>query len=234
VLTAVQEVKVTPTELIILDPVGNLFLSQEIFGLGSAEEGKEARRNQAPASQSITSPPPIESAAECLHETNGKDLLRLSAVDEKRHSNSSLSSVGSDDTSSYGSAHPGAVRDIDRAGEKLYERLGGGGDKRNHDTASTTAAALLAVNGHSSSSKGVNRKVRFESSIGPIASGDEEEGDGELQEGEKKEETSAAAAAAPDAVEETSLTCGGGVFIKEECVVCLTEHKEVMLLPCRY
>ena len=47
-----------------------------------------------------------------------------------------------------------------------------------------------------------------------------------------------AEAAAPkqqqqEAVAAAAVCCGGS-FIAEDCVVCLTDHKEVLLLPCRY
>jgi len=29
-------------------------------------------------------------------------------------------------------------------------------------------------------------------------------------------------------------TCSGGSFIPDDCVVCLTEHKAIVLLPCRF
>jgi len=31
-----------------------------------------------------------------------------------------------------------------------------------------------------------------------------------------------------------AAVCSGGCFVSEDCVVCLTDHKEVLLLPCRY
>ena len=37
----------------------------------------------------------------------------------------------------------------------------------------------------------------------------------------------------PEAVAAAAVCCGGS-FIAEDCVVCLTDHKEVLLLPCRY
>jgi len=125
--------------------------------------------------------------------------------DQNNSNSNSLSSV-----SSLGSANPAAVRDssvISNGGDKsTYTRLK---SSTRDDGDGDTKYNLDTVREASSASHE-----------------------------DKEAVTAAAASASPTAAEavvsEGALACTGGKFVKEECVVCFTDNKEVMLLPCRY
>jgi hypothetical protein len=195
-----KDIKVTPTELMILDTTGHVYLSREIFGLGAAVSVVNTSHNDPspPAPQD-------ETAQEVKRDVVMTDLGDPS---ERRSLSGSLnSSIGSAGTSSLGSLHAGAVQDEGHRGAKTYERL-------------------------SSSTGGEEDQIRSSS-----LSREEGQGAAEQKGGEPSSPSAAgqgsSASASIDIATETALTIGGGKYTREECVVCFTEHKEVMLLPCR-
>ena len=190
-----KEIKVAPTELMILDTNGHVYLSREIFGLGSSA---------APVANTANSnPSPLVPNGDATEEVK-RDVVVTDLGDPSERRGSLSGSLNSSaGTSSLGSLHAGAVQDIDRRGAKNYERLSSstGGDEED--------------------------QVRASSLSGEGQPADEQ------KVGEPSSATSAGPAPVDNAAVETALTIGGGKYVKEECVVCFTDHKEVMLLPCR-
>eukprot|EP00597_Dinobryon_sp_UTEXLB2267_P001494 CAMPEP_0170070472 /NCGR_PEP_ID=MMETSP0019_2-20121128/8750_1 /TAXON_ID=98059 /ORGANISM="Dinobryon sp., Strain UTEXLB2267" /LENGTH=531 /DNA_ID=CAMNT_0010278757 /DNA_START=595 /DNA_END=2190 /DNA_ORIENTATION=- len=199
---ALMELKVNPTELMVIDVTGQIYVSKEIFGLGSAE----SQTSTEPAAEATSS---LSAAAAADVETPADDLKEDSLVGNEQSNNNSLSSV-----SSLGSANPAAVRDSSMMSS------GAGGEKSTY----TRLKSSTRDDGDGDIKYHLDA-VREASS----ASHDDTEGLPAV--------TAAVAAASTTAEAVTSegvLACTGGKFVKEECVVCFTDHKEVMLLPCRH